>query len=485
MPYSHSVLKSISLSALAILVGCGSDDNSAPDNSLPIYETLNTSAINPLNYSDIVSADLDGDGDMDLAQCGYSPVASTAKTEIYINDKGTFNLLNLPLDSTEDGEGDAALNGLEYECALDVGDVDNDGDMDIVGTGAGPAPDYGVFTHLFINQGNHTFTVNSNFLGTNQGFVSFTDINNDKHLEILINSHFEQTGQSTYVHRSVLYLNNADGTFSVIENPVDGSAEFQDNGNGTHAWGDFNGDNYQDLITLSGQSNAITHLYVNNKNNTFTKVDNPVNGTAEFPGLYSGPVSWGDIDGDNDLDILISARHQPNSGKDAETLIFENLGSANDYQFSLIENPIDTNEDNQGDSPFTEHGVSEIFLADIDGINQLDIVLFGENNDGSHYIGNEVTSIYLNTGDKTYEKLTNPVDTNNDGSGDADFLLMEYGGATVADLDNDGDNELIYNGKYDTTIDGRFASPTLTLIYENINGTTFVKVEEEQAPEIN
>jgi len=460
------------LIASVLLSGCGSDND---NNALPVYDTLDAYFITGLNYSDIVSADLDADGDMDLVQCGYDRENQTSHTQIYLNNLGTFELLSTPLDTNNDGEGDTSLYALEYECALDIADMDNDGDIDIVGTGAGPAPDYGVFTHVFENQGNNIFTTKtdwvrnsdetlSDLLGTNQGFVTFTDINNDQHLEIMLSASTDQDNLSK------LYLNNADGTFSVINNPVDGTSVLLNKNNGTHAWGDFNGDKFQDLIILGGQGDASTYLYLNNKNNTFSKVGNPVNGTAEFPGLYSGPVSWGDIDGDNDLDILISARE--GSGNNPHTLIYENLGSDNAFQFSLVATPIDTDGDNIGDSMFTEYSLSEMFLADIDGKNELDIILIGEDmaNDTN------ATSIYLNTGDKSYIRLENPVDTDNDGSGDAQFEAVYYAGATVADLDNDGDMDLIYNGQNnDFTL-------ALTLVYENIDGTTFVNVSESNQP---
>lgn len=463
---NHLTISTLMFVTLA-LSGCGSDD----DNSLPIYETLNASGMTQLNYSDIVSADLDGDRDIDLVQCGYDPIGQTGRTEIYINNQGTFELIATPLDTNNDNEGDSALHGLEYECALDLADMDNDGDIDIVGTGAGPAPDYGVFTHIFENKGNQIFTTKtewvrnsddtlSNFLGTNQGFVTFADMNNDKHFEVMLSASTDQANLSK------LYLNNTDGTFSVIDNPVNGSAVLLNKNNGTHAWGDFNNDQYQDLIIIGGQSDAAIHLYKNNQDNTFTKVINPVDGTEEFPGLYTGPISWGDIDGDNDLDLLISAAE--GSTYNAQTLIYENLGRDHAFNFSLIATPIDTDADNISDSAFSEHGLSEMFLADIDGKDQLDIVLLGYNN--NERVNTYVTSIYLNTGKHTYQKIENPVDSNNDSVGDTDFELLSYGGATVADLDNDGDNELIYNGTdYDTT---------LTVIYENIGNSTFVKVSE-------
>ena len=461
LPASSILLTSLLLSA------CGSDDQA---DSLPVYESINASALTPLNYSDFISTDLDGDKDIDLVQCGYDPVGSTSRTQIYINNEGTFELLSTPLDSNNNGEGDTALPGLNYECALDFADMDNDGDIDIVGTGAGGvAPDYGVFTYLFENQGDLTFTTKTQWVrnsigelsdlpGTNQGFVTFADINNDKYFEIMLSASTDQNNLSK------LFLNNTDGTFSVIENPVDGTSVLLNKNNGTHAWGDFNNDQYQDLIIIGGQSDASIHLYKNNQDNTFSKIDNPVNGSTEFPGLFTGPISWGDIDGDHDLDILISATYSVSY--DADTLIYENLGRDNSFNFSLVENPVDTNDDGTGDSAFTEHGLSEMFLADIDVKNQLDIILVGTNNNNSEH----TTSIYLNTGDKSYQKIQNPVDSNGDEIGDTDFELVSYAGATVADLDNDGDNELIYNGINHPN--------TVTAIYENINGNTFVKVSE-------
>ena len=51
------------LIASVLLSGCGSDND---NNALPVYDTLDAYFITGLNYSDIVSADLDADGDMTL-----------------------------------------------------------------------------------------------------------------------------------------------------------------------------------------------------------------------------------------------------------------------------------------------------------------------------------------------------------------------------------------------------------------------------------
>ncbi|MGM0947256.1 MAG: FG-GAP-like repeat-containing protein, partial [Bacteroidota bacterium] len=70
------------------------------------------------------------------------------------------------------------------------------------------------------------------------------------------------------------------------------------------AWGDYDGDGDLDIL-LAGDdtgSNQLTKIY-RNDGGTFVDIN------AGLEGIRLGSVSWGDYDGDGDLDILLSGEN--------------------------------------------------------------------------------------------------------------------------------------------------------------------------------
>lgn len=66
-------------------------------------------------------ADWDNDGDLDIVLTGWNNAEGRQATAIYVNDGGTFTAF----------EGNASLPGVS-ESALEVGDLDDDGDLDLI-----------------------------------------------------------------------------------------------------------------------------------------------------------------------------------------------------------------------------------------------------------------------------------------------------------------------------------------------------------------
>lgn len=402
------------------------------------YE-LNASALVPMHYSDIIAADFDGDGDMDIVQSG--DLSTGTEMHYYNNKKGTFVRISNPLDTDNNGVGDSALPGVGYEAVLDAADMDKDGDMDLIGTGSGN-------TYLLENLGSGVFrnrstwvdtdangTGDAVFAGTWQGFVSFADDNQDGYYDVLLNAADGTPSLTT------LYRNEKNHTFSLVANPVQGTSELLDKNNGTHAWGDFNKDNYLDLIIIGGQNDASTVLYQNLQNGTFTRVANPVDGSSEFLGLFSGPVFWGDFDKDNDPDIIVSATEDASASFTPHTILYRNNGNGT---FTLVPAPIDTNADGIGDAAFSIHAMSECIFVDFDKDNDLDIYMLGWDPDADG-----VNQLFKNNGAGVYTAITNPVDTDGNGTGDSPLPPIGYGGAAFADFDRDGYLDLVFNGHLD------------------------------------
>lgn len=203
---------------------------------------------------------------------GNSPVTFTNR------DCGTLNL------GCQTGES----NG---ETAT-VGDVDNDGDIDIYyNSSYNPA-----VARLYYNDGDGTFTENAVGAGLSVGMGSaqpyyatnFGDYNNDGWLDLFL------AHPSGYESR--LFLNDGDGTFT----RQDTSAVDANHGTVNGAvWGDY--DNDGDLDLLLGINAVANKLYRNDGGGVFIDVAASLgiqNGTTN-----TASVSFSDYDNDGDLDI--------------------------------------------------------------------------------------------------------------------------------------------------------------------------------------
>ncbi|GCC52765.1 hypothetical protein SanaruYs_30040 [Chryseotalea sanaruensis] len=189
-----------------------------------------------------------------------------------------------------------------------------------------------------------------------------------------------------------LYRNNGNGTFTRT-NAID----FADGRSGT--WGDYNNDGNLDLFVPDfGFATALTdnqvQIYKNNGNGTFTKINLPIDGVAG---------TWGDFDIDGDLDISISSTQ-------FNEVFFRNDG--NDV-FTRIEN--DINDNGQWNNI--------AFYADAD--IRLDYLIPSPNSNV-----NSLRLFYGNNSNQFYDGFTFPT------------LSGLTRGASVADIDNDGDYDI-------------------------------------------
>ena len=219
--------------------------------------------------------DYDNDGDLDILITGEdSPFHLIAK--IYRNDGNeVFTDINANVDGFVGG-------------SVAWGDYDNDGDSDLLISGA-IAP-LVVATGIYRNDGNNTFTnINANLPGVLSCSVAWGDYDNDGDLDIVL-SGYSASGDITKVYR-----NEGDGIFTDIQ------ANLLCVWFAAVAWGDY--DNDQDLdILLTGEASPdhISIIYRNEGNGVFTDID------AGLMGASHGSVAWGDYDSDGDLDILLT-----------------------------------------------------------------------------------------------------------------------------------------------------------------------------------
>lgn len=187
-------------------------------------------------------ADFNNDTFADLLINGYSSTGYI--THIFINNNGSsftqLQATNLPQVSTG---------------AASCADYDNDGFIDFAVMGH--TNTYYATVNIYKNNGNNTFTNNSNhgIPGYMFGSINWCDYNNDGLSDLLITGN-----NSNFTASSILYKNIGNGIFT-----PDNNNNLTGTAGGAAIWADYNNDNKPDIL-LSGQTengDAVLQLYKN------------------------------------------------------------------------------------------------------------------------------------------------------------------------------------------------------------------------------
>jgi len=262
--------------------------------------------------------DIDGDGDLDIAV--LSDIVS-----IFVNDGiGNFTL-----------KGNVGVGIGPWD--ISFGDIDGDGDLDIAVANSGSND-----VSILINDGSGNFTLKGN-VGVGSYSISFGDIDGDGDVDI--------------VTSSSIMINNGTGDFEIkyFDFP-----RWRDKY--SLACGDIDRDGDIDIAVINYDRPLATHyisILVNNGLGNFElKGDIWVGGEPHN-------LSFFDIDGDGDIDLVVS------SGYTNTIYIFENNGSGNFTLRGTAWGSVSV-----GREPFG------IISGDIDGDGDLDIAVAnsGSNN---------------------------------------------------------------------------------------------------------
>lgn len=248
--------------------------------------TLANTNIPALGYSSMAFADVDGDEDIDLLVAGQSSGTSSnpSGTYLYLNDgNGNFTNSNQALTTV-------------IHCSVGFADVDGDEDQDIFILGS-TATLTGAITQLFLNDGTGNYSMSSNsFTALYQGAFAFADIDGDEDLDLLTTG---TVPGGNFDAKSVLYENDGNGNFTEVTD-----ASFIGVNISTVDFGDVNGDGNQDVLITGSSSNGLsTYLYLNDGDGTFTLLLN-----TGLVNVIFGASEFGDVDLDGDLDLLITGR---------------------------------------------------------------------------------------------------------------------------------------------------------------------------------
>ena len=352
----------------------------------------------------VIVDDFDGDGRLDVVT---SSIDSCEPMRLFRrNESGGFTE-----QAAKAGLGDQ-LGGLNIVQT----DYNNDGHLDVlVLRGAWEMPQR---KSLLRNNGNGTFTDVTAASGlakvlTGTQAAVWTDINNDGHLDLFVGN---ENG------RAELFLNRRDGTFEDIA----AKAGIDRRGfNKGVAAADYDNDGWPDLyVSNLGGTNF---LYRNNHDGTFTELG----AAAGVPGPGQGFPTWFfDYDNDGFQDLFVAAyvtsvdevarAHLRLPGNGNTLKLYRNL---RDGSFQDVTSQV---------------GLDKVLM--VMGSNFGDI-----DNDG-------FLDMYLGTGNPSYASLVPSVLMRNQGGRSFVDVTASSGtgelhkghGVAFADLDHDGDQELVF-----------------------------------------
>lgn len=352
--------------------------------------------------------DFDGDGLLDVIVSDWN---SSAELKYFMNcGDGTF----------KDRSHEAGFEGIFGGLNLRHADYDNDGDLDIlVLRGGWMDPDALCVNSLLKNDGRGVFRDVTFLVGLatthhQTQTADWADFDNDGWLDLYIGNENDP---------NQLFKNDGHGQFVDIAQQAGVQNFAYTKG---VSWGDYDQDNYPDLyVSNLGTSNRLYH---NNQNGTFTDV-------AERCGVtepqQSFPVWFWDFNNDGSLDIFVG-------GYDLEHGI-------ESFVADFLELPHSADVDHlyQGDGTGRFMNVAQE--------KQIAKVTLPMGSNFGDVDGDGFLDYYLGTGYTAYDALLpNRLFHNHAGKEFHDVTmasglghLQKGHGVSIADMDNDGDNDVL------------------------------------------
>jgi hypothetical protein len=390
----------------------------------------------PATYSftnvppNVVSADFNGDGNLDLAV--------SAGKGVYVlvgNGDGTFSA---PVFYSAAGDA----------FGVSVGDLNGDGKADLI------IPESSNVAVL-LGHGDGTFG-SAKLYGiggigsTPTETMALADLNNDGHLDVAVNN-----GQSSFA----LLFGKGDGTFG---SPVTIAAERGADVSSLTAV-DLNGDGRVDLVTTSAGGTGNISVLFGNGDGTFQPFQ------TYMAGFIIPNLAVADFNGDGNLDVAVS------NGSDVAVLLASGKGvfsTPKTYPAGILPTTViagDVNGDGITDLITTTEGDFNVLLGNSDGtyqepvlynsrgLNAVGGVMADFTGDGEQdlaivHASQQTMSIFGGNGNGTFDYLGNP-----------SLGFFQYA-AVAGDMNGDGRTDLIVADQFGVSVllgkgNGSFRSP--------------------------
>lgn len=451
--------------------------HSTPDFNIFSYRNF-------FNGGGVATGDINNDG---LADVFFT--ANMGSNKLYLN-KGNFKFEDI---SAKAGFTDKT----QWSTGVVMVDINNDGWLDIYVCNAGYQKGVGTQNQLFINNHDLTFTEEAKQYGLDDdGYTThaaFFDYDGDGDLDCyILNNSFIPVNTLNYANKRDLrakdwpvadflkgggdkLLRNDDGHFNDVSEQAGIYGSLIGFGLGVTV-GDVNGDGWPDIY-VSNDFFERDYLYINQKNGTFKE---DLTNEVQHLGLASMGADMADINNDGYPDIFTTDMLPKDEYRLKTTSSFDNidlemLKEKSGFYHQYMQNCLQVNNQN---GKFLEtgfySGVSAsdwswgalIFDADNDGLSDIYVCngIYHDvtNQDFIDFFANDVIQQMVITGKK--EEMDNVINKmpstpvvnkafRNTGNLSFSDEGMNWGftqpsfsnGAAYADLDNDGDLDLVIN----------------------------------------